>query len=75
MAIVKKIFIVVGMHCGSCAVSIGMILKSLIGVKSARVDYDTRRAEIEYDDTEVGPTDMGHAIASLGYRLEEWSCD
>lgn len=73
MASVKKQFIVEGMHCGSCAVSIGMIIKNLKGVKSARVDYDTRRAEIEYDEAEVGLTDMGHAIASLGYRLEEWS--
>ncbi len=47
MAIVKKKFIVEGMHCGSCAVSTGMILKNLKGVKSARADYEARSAEVE----------------------------
>lgn len=71
MTIVKKVFRVEGMHCGSCAVSIGMILKNLTGVKSARADYDARSAEIEYDDAEVGPADMNRALEGLGYRLEE----
>lgn len=71
MAIVRKQFIVEGMHCGSCAVSTGMILKNLKGVKSARADYDARSAEIEYDDVEVGPADMNRALEGLGYRLEE----
>lgn len=71
MAIVKKKFIVEGMHCGSCAVSTGMILKNLKGVKSARADYDARSAEIEYDDALVGLAQMNQALEGLGYRLEE----
>jgi copper chaperone CopZ len=69
MAIVRKKFIVEGMHCGPCAVSIGMILKNLAGVKSARADYDARSAEVEYDDTEVGLAQMNQALEGLGYRL------
>jgi len=71
MAIVRKKFIVEGMHCGSCAVSTGMILKGLKGVKSARADYDSRSAEVEYDDAEVGLAQMNQALEGLGYRLEE----
>lgn len=71
MTIVRKKFIVEGMHCGSCAVSTGMILKNLNGVKSARADYDACSAEIEYDDAEVGLADMNRALEGLGYRLEE----
>lgn len=71
MAIVRRKFIVEGMHCGPCAVSIGMLLKTVAGVKSARADYDARSAEVEYDDAEVGPAQMNQALEGLGYRLEE----
>lgn len=71
MAIVRKKFIVEGMHCGSCAVSTGMILKNLKGVQSARADYDSRSAEVEYDDAEIGLAQMNQALEGLGYRLEE----
>lgn len=71
MTIIRKVFRVEGMHCGSCAVSTGMILKNLKGVKSARVDYDSCSAEVEYDDAEVGLVDMNQALEGLGYRLEE----
>lgn len=73
MAIVRKRFVVEGMHCGSCAVATGMILKGLKGVRSARADYDSRSAEIEYDDVEIGPAEMNRALEGLGYRLEERS--
>lgn len=71
MTIIQKVFRVEGMHCGSCAVSTGMILKNLKGVKSARADYDARSAEVEYDDAEVGLAQMNQALEGLGYRLEE----
>lgn len=71
MTIVRKVFRVEGMHCGSCAVSTGMILENLKGVKSARADYDTRSADVKYDDAEIGLTQMNQALEGLGYRLEE----
>lgn len=71
MAIVQKKLIVEGMHCGSCAVSTGMILKNLKGVKSARADYDTGSAEVEYDDDAIGVAGMNQALEGLGYRLKE----
>ncbi len=71
MATVRKRFIVEGMHCGSCAVSTGMILKNLKGVKTARADYESRSAEVEYDDAAIGPAKMNHALEGLGYRLKE----
>lgn len=71
MAMVKKQFIVEGMHCGSCAVSTGMILKNLKGVKSAHADYDARSTEIEYDDAQINLAQMNQALQGLGYQLEE----
>ncbi|MFZ5790096.1 MAG: heavy-metal-associated domain-containing protein [Pseudomonadota bacterium] len=71
MTIVRKRFVVEGMHCGSCAVSTGMILKNLKGVKSARASYESRSAEVEYDDAVTGPAEMNKALEGLGYRLKE----
>lgn len=71
MAIVSKNFVVEGMHCGSCAVSIGMIIKNLKGVKATHANYDAHSAEVEYNDTEVGLAQMNQALEGLGYRLEE----
>ena len=71
MATVYKRFTVEGFHCGSCAVSTGMSLKNLNGVKTARADFDSHSAEVEYDDAETGPAAMNRALEGLGYRLKE----
>jgi Cu+-exporting ATPase len=71
MPVVKKKFAVEGMHCGSCAVSVGMILKNLKGVSSASVEFETKAAEVEYDSDQVGLTEMNGAVEGLGYRLKE----
>ena len=71
MPIVKKQFVVEGMHCGSCGVSIGMILKNLQGVISAHVDFDTKTAQVEYDSDQAVIGDMNKAIEGLGYKLKE----
>lgn len=71
MATVRERFTVEGMHCGSCAVSVGMILKNVKGVRSAHASYETRTAEIEYDTELASLAEMNNAIAGLGYRLKE----
>lgn len=71
MVIVRKKFVVEGMHCGSCAVSTGMLLRNLKGVRSARADYDARRVEVEHDDAQIGRAEMNRALEELGCRLKE----
>lgn len=71
MPVVKKKFAVEGMHCGSCAVSVGMILKNLKGVSAARAEFETKTAEVEYDSDQVGLAEMNSAVEGLGYRLKE----
>lgn len=71
MTTVRKRFVIEGMHCGSCAVSTGMILKNLKGVKTAHADFDSRCAEVEYDDVVTGLAEMNRALEGLGYRLKE----
>lgn len=69
-SIIRKKLIVEGMHCGSCAVSTGMILKNVPGVISARVDFDTKTADVKYDSYQVTISDMNGALEALGYRLK-----
>lgn len=47
------------------------LLKTVKGVKSAHADYDTRSAEVEYDDAQAGLAELSQALEGLGYRLEE----
>lgn len=71
MTVIRKRFEVNGMHCGACAISTGMILKTLKGVKSARAEYESGMAEVEYDDAEVTLADMNQALSGPGYELKE----
>ena len=71
MPLTKKTFAIEGLHCGSCAVSVGMILRTVKGVASARANFDTKRVDVEYDATLANIVGMNEALEGLGYRLKE----
>lgn len=57
-----------GMHCGSCAVGIQMLVSQMDGVKSISVDYEKKKAVIEFDSAKVTKDAIVQAIAELGYQ-------
>lgn len=57
-----------GMHCGSCAVGIQMLVSQMDGVASISVDYDGKKAVVEFDLAKVTKGAMVKAIAELGYQ-------
>lgn len=57
-----------GMHCGSCAVGIQMIVSNLDGVKSAEVSYEGKKGTFEFDPTKVDKGQIIKAIEELGYK-------
>jgi sulfite exporter TauE/SafE/copper chaperone CopZ len=59
-----------GMTCVNCQNRIKKKLKSLIGVKSAEVDYVVGTAKVTYDEAVIDLTAIAGAIESLGYTLE-----
>ena len=71
MPVTKKHFTIEGIHCGCCALSVGMILRTVKGVTSARVDFDTKLADVEYDDALASVVTINKAIEGLGYQLKE----
>ncbi|MCH8741668.1 heavy-metal-associated domain-containing protein [Patescibacteria group bacterium] len=65
----KKVqFSIEGMHCGSCAAGIKMVLDNTDGVLSASADWDSKNGEVEYDEEKIKLEDILKAIGELGYK-------
>lgn len=56
-----------GMHCGSCAVGIQMLVSQMEGVKSVEVSYEDKKGVFEFDPAKVKKEDIVKSIAELGY--------
>ena len=50
------------MHCASCAAVIQRSLTKVPGVKSANVNYATKKAAVEYAPGQAGPKQFEEAI-------------
>ncbi|OHA48283.1 MAG: hypothetical protein A2991_01290 [Candidatus Terrybacteria bacterium RIFCSPLOWO2_01_FULL_58_14] len=70
MAVVKKQFDVQGMHCGSCAAGIQMFLSSSDGIQNVTVDYNTKKADVEYDDAKITVDQILKGVEELGYSAK-----
>ncbi|OGZ41413.1 MAG: hypothetical protein A3C80_02805 [Candidatus Ryanbacteria bacterium RIFCSPHIGHO2_02_FULL_45_43] len=57
-----------GMHCGSCATGIQMLVSQMDGVKSIFVDYNSKKGAVEFDSTKVTKEQIIKEIAVLGYQ-------
>jgi copper ion binding protein len=57
-----------GMHCGSCAVGIQMLVSQMDGVASISVDYDAKKGVVEFDSAKVTKDAIVKSIAELGYQ-------
>lgn len=69
MANIKKVaFSIEGMHCGSCAAGIQMVLQNLNGVIKSSADWEKKSGEVEFDEDKVKLNDILKAIEELGYK-------
>ena len=64
----KETFIIQGMHCAACAVTIEKALKKVPGVKSASVSLMSEKAMVEYEEPAT-PEILKNAVAGTGYKL------
>ena len=65
----KKVkFSLEGMHCGSCAAGIQMVVQNLEGVVKASASWDNKNGEVEFDEDKVKLEDILKAIEELGYK-------
>lgn len=56
-----------GMHCGSCAVGIQMLVSQMDGVKNVEVSYEGKKGTFEFDSAKTTKDQIVKAIAELGY--------
>ena len=65
---VKKVEInVEGMHCASCSTLITRALKKTPGVVAVNVNYASRKARVEYDESRTDEQKLVALITSKGY--------
>lgn len=59
-----------GMHCGSCAIGIQMLVSGMDGVKSAEVSYDAKKGLFEFDSAKVTREQIIKGVEELGYKAQ-----
>jgi protein-disulfide isomerase/copper chaperone CopZ len=70
----KTKFQIKDMHCHSCASLIEEKLKKLKGIIEVKVNFDSRKAVIIYDENKVNEDEIKKAIKEVGdYKIEEGS--
>lgn len=63
----KKEFAITGMTCAACATRIEKGLNKINGVSRANVNLALENATVEYDPSQVSPTDIIQRVEKLGY--------
>ena len=59
-----------GMHCGSCATSIEMLLSNKKGVKTTTVDFDKKEANVDFDSKIISRKQIIESINEIGYKAK-----
>jgi Cu+-exporting ATPase len=58
-----------GLHCPPCASTVERSLKRVAGVRSARVDYRTKSAQIEFDESKLSAQKLAKLIAATPHMM------
>ncbi len=66
MATTEKTYVVEGMTCGHCELSVREEVEELAGVESASADHASGRLVVR---GEVGDDAVAEAVAAAGYRV------
>ncbi len=57
-----------GMHCGSCALGIQMLVSQIDGVSQTTVDYEGKKGTVEFDSAKTNKEAIVKEISVLGYQ-------
>ncbi len=67
--VVKATFLITGLHCPPCTRTVEESLRSVKGVKSAKVDWNTKNAIIEFDEVIVPSQRLSQLIAETPHMM------
>lgn len=59
-----------GMHCTGCSMRLEKVLNNLNGVQKASVNFETGKANIEFDEKETNVEEIKLAIEDAGFKGE-----
>lgn len=65
----KRTIPVLEMSCAVCAASVESTVQAMKGVRTAHVNFAAGTLQVEYDSSEVTPTQMQQAVQAVGYDL------
>jgi copper chaperone CopZ len=57
-----------GMHCRSCEGLLTDVLMDIKGVKTAKVSFNDKEAEVEFDERQTSEAELRRAIEKEGYK-------
>ncbi|MBT2731923.1 heavy metal translocating P-type ATPase [Carnobacterium sp. ISL-102] len=67
----KKIFVIEGMTCASCAQTVEKAAGKLPGIMSANVNLATEKMAVQYDSEQLVLSDLTNAVKEAGYEAYE----
>ncbi len=68
-AATRATFSITGLHCPPCSRTVESSLRKLEGVRSAKVDYATKSAKIDFDEQRVSAQQIAEAIAATPHMM------
>lgn len=60
-----------GMHCTGCSTRLEKVLNNQDGVEKAKVSLEDAKADITFDENEIGLNEIKEAISDAGFEAEE----
>jgi copper chaperone CopZ len=60
---------ITGLHCPPCTRTVETSLKKVKGVKSAKVDWDTKTAKVEFDESVLPAAKLAQTIAGTPHMM------
>ena len=66
---VTSTFLITGLHCPPCAQTVEESLRGIKGVKSAKVDWKTKNARVEFDELLIPAQQLSNRIAATSHMM------
>lgn len=66
---IKSTFLITGMHCPPCTSTVERSLKSLKGVQTVKVDWNTKNAKVEFDEQQITAQQIAGRIGSTSHMM------
>ena len=67
--VTRAMYMVTGLHCPPCAPTVEESLKKVKGVKSVKVDYQSKNAAIEFEESAISAQEIALAMSATPHLM------